>query len=73
MFGQLKWQRGRAAARHVAEELQNAELFIFPGVGHAPAFEIPDRFHAELIRFLKSDPSEPADSSWKESDVGVRR
>ena len=61
-----------AAARHVAEELQNAELVIFPGVGHAPAFEIPDQFHAELIRFLRSDPSEPADQSWTETDVGVR-
>ena len=61
-----------AAARHVAEELQNAELFIFPEIGHAPAFEIPDQFHAELIRFLRSDPSEPADQEWRESDVGRR-
>lgn len=61
-----------AAARHVAEELQNAELVIFPGVGHAPAFEIPDRFHAELVRFLRSDPNEPADQGWRETDIGVR-
>ena len=33
-----------AAARHVAQSLQNAELVVFPGVGHAPAFEIPDEF-----------------------------
>lgn len=61
-----------ARARHVAEELQNAELFIFPGIGHNPVFEIPDRYHAELIRFLRSDPTEPADQSWVNTDVGVR-
>ena len=55
-----------AAARHVAEELQNAELVIFPKVGHAPAFEIPQQFHAELVRFLLSDPDEPADQRWRE-------
>ena len=60
-----------AAARHVAEELQNAELVLFPGVGHVPAFEIPDRYHAELMRFLKSDPSEPADQSWREPSGGI--
>ena len=54
-----------AAARNVAEQLKNAELVIFPTVGHAPAFEIPDQFHAELVRFLKSDPSEPASQSWR--------
>ena len=54
------------AARHVAEELQNAELFIFPGVGHSPHYEIPDQFHAEVIRFLRSDPNEPADQRWRE-------
>ena len=62
-----------AAARHVAEELQNAELVIFPGVGHAPAFEIPDQLHAHLIRFLTSDPNEPADQAWRDTSVEVRR
>ncbi|MEO2157787.1 MAG: alpha/beta hydrolase [bacterium] len=54
-----------AAARNVAEQLQNAELVIFPEVGHAPAFEIPDQFHTELVRFLKSDPSKPASQTWR--------
>jgi pimeloyl-ACP methyl ester carboxylesterase len=54
-----------AAARHVAEELQNAELVLFPGVGHAPHFEAPELFHRELIRFLSSDPNEPADQRWR--------
>lgn len=53
-------------ARHVAESLLNAELVLFPGVGHAPAYEIPDEFHAELIRFLRSDPNEPADQRWRQ-------
>jgi pimeloyl-ACP methyl ester carboxylesterase len=44
-----------AAARNVAKQLPNAELVLFPGVGHNPAFEIPERFHAELVRFLRSD------------------
>ena len=54
-----------AQARHVAESLQNAELVIYPDVGHAPGFEIPERFHADLVRFLKSDPAEPADQGWR--------
>ena len=47
-----------------------AKLFIFPEIGHAPAFEIPDEFHAELIRFLSSDPNELADQEWRQSNVG---
>lgn len=61
-----------ARARHVAEQLQNAELVLFPEVGHAPAFDNPDEFHAELIRFLKSDPNEPADQAWRDSSWGLR-
>ncbi len=52
-------------ARNVAETLRNAELVLFPGAGHVPHFEIPERYHAELIRFLRSDPEEPADRSWR--------
>lgn len=54
-----------AAARNVAERLQNAELVLFPGVGHAPHFEAAEVFHAELVRFLLSDPDEPADRTWR--------
>ncbi|MEQ8858886.1 MAG: alpha/beta hydrolase [Pseudomonadales bacterium] len=42
-------------ARHVAQSLQNAKLILYPDVGHAPGFEIPERFHADLIRFLRSN------------------
>ncbi len=51
-------------ARHVADELQNSALLLYPDVGHAPQIEIPDRFHADLIRFLESDPEQPA-SEWR--------
>jgi len=54
-----------AAARRVAEQLRNAELVIFPGVGHSPHFDNPDEYHAELIRFLLSDPAAPADQGWR--------
>lgn len=49
---------------HVNDELQNSTILLYPGVGHAPQIEIPDQFHADLIRFLTSDPDEPA-SAWK--------
>lgn len=53
-----------AAATHVHNELQNSALLLYPDVGHAPQIEIPDQFHADLIRFLESDPAEPA-SAWR--------
>jgi pimeloyl-ACP methyl ester carboxylesterase len=53
-----------AHARHVADELQNSAILLYPGIGHAPQIEIPDQFHADLIRFLRSDPDEPA-GAWK--------
>jgi pimeloyl-ACP methyl ester carboxylesterase len=59
-----------ADARRVAESLQNAELLLYPNVGHNPQFEHSDQFHADLIRFLRSDPSEPADQGWRDSDWG---
>lgn len=52
-------------ARRLAETLQNAELNLYPGIGHNPHFEYPDQYHADLIEFLRSDPAEPADTSWK--------
>lgn len=61
-----------AAARNVAEQLQNAELLIYPGVGHSPHLDNPEQFHPDLIRFLLSDPAEPADQAWRSTAVGVR-
>ncbi|MEX1032673.1 MAG: alpha/beta hydrolase [Cellvibrionaceae bacterium] len=51
-------------ARNVADQLQNSALLLYPNIGHAPHVEIPDQFHADLIRFLRSDPDQPA-SDWK--------
>lgn len=51
-------------ARMVAETLQNAELNLYPGIGHNPHFENPEQYHADLIEFLRSDPGEPASSDW---------
>lgn len=50
--------------RHVNSELQNSDLLLYPGIGHAPQIEIPDLFHADLIEFLLTDPDEPA-NEWR--------
>ncbi len=47
-------------ARRAVEILPNAEVFLIPNVGHNPHEEVPDIVNAELIRFLGSDPDEPA-------------
>jgi pimeloyl-ACP methyl ester carboxylesterase len=57
-----------ADARRVAESLQNAELLLYPGVGHNPQFENKEQFHADLIRFIGSDPDERANQGWRDSD-----
>lgn len=51
-------------ARRLAESLQNAELNLYPGIGHNPHFEYPEQYHADLIEFLRSDPDVPASSDW---------
>lgn len=50
-------------AKNVANELQNSAIILYPNVGHAPQIEIPDQFHADLVRFLRSDPEQKA-SDW---------
>jgi len=47
-------------ARRALEVFPNAEVFLIPNVGHNPHEEVPDIVNAELIRFLGSDPNEPA-------------
>jgi len=51
-------------AHNAAAALQNGTILLYPGVGHNPQIEIPDRFHADLIRFLRSDPAQPA-REWR--------
>jgi pimeloyl-ACP methyl ester carboxylesterase len=53
-----------ARVNHVHSELPNSALHLYPEIGHNPQVEIPDQFHADLIRFLLSDPNEPA-SEWR--------
>ena len=53
-----------ARVNHVHNELPNSALHLYPEIGHNPQVEIPDQFHADLIRFLGSDPDEPA-SDWR--------
>lgn len=53
-----------ARVTHVHNELPNSALHLYPNIGHNPQTEIPDQFHADLIRFLESDPNEPA-SEWR--------
>jgi len=51
-------------ARNVADRLPNSALLLYPDIGHAPHIEIPDRFHNDLIRFLRSAADQPA-SDWR--------
>lgn len=51
-------------ATRVSQTLPNAALILYPGIGHNPQTEIPDQFHADLIRFATSDPAQPA-SDWQ--------
>jgi pimeloyl-ACP methyl ester carboxylesterase len=54
--GQVDGPDFPALARNVAETIPNAELVLFPGVGHNPHLEAPHLFHPALIRFLRTDP-----------------
>jgi pimeloyl-ACP methyl ester carboxylesterase len=42
-----------ALAKHIANTIPNADLVLFPNVGHVPHIQIPDKFNAELLKFLK--------------------
>ena len=43
----------RELARSAARSIPNARVIIYEGVGHVPHLEIPERFHQDLIGFLK--------------------
>jgi len=42
-----------AAAKHIADSIPNSQLVLFPGVGHVPHIQIPEKFNAELVKFLQ--------------------
>jgi pimeloyl-ACP methyl ester carboxylesterase len=50
-----------AAAKRVADTVQNGQVFIIPGVGHNPQFEAPDKLYPPLLKFLRGE------------DVGIRK
>ncbi|MEX1259100.1 MAG: alpha/beta hydrolase [Gemmatimonadota bacterium] len=53
-----------ADARRAAEALPNAEVVLIPGVGHNPHEKVPEIVNTELVRFLSSDPGDPAAEGW---------
>jgi len=50
--GEVDGPRYPELAAAVAEALPNADLVLFPNVGHNPHLEAPELLHPELIRFL---------------------
>ena len=49
------------AAEVTAERVPDARLIIYPGVGHYPVCECRDRFHDDLLKFLRE--SSPAEAT----------
>jgi len=45
-----------AQATLVSESIPNAELVLFPNVGHSPHLEAPALFRPALLEFLQSEP-----------------
>jgi pimeloyl-ACP methyl ester carboxylesterase len=43
-------------AKHVADTIPGAQLYLVPNAGHVLHFETPDVFNRELLKFLKADP-----------------
>ena len=50
--GERDGQNFPALARHIADTVPGAELFLIPKVGHVPHVQAPEIFNAELLRFL---------------------
>ena len=40
-------------APRAAQAMPNSRLLMLPGVGHVAHLEVPERFHAEVLRFLQ--------------------
>jgi len=50
-------------AKHIADTIPGAQLVLIHGAGHVPHMELPEIFNRELLKFLKSDPPAPGQSS----------
>lgn len=46
-------------AKHIANTIPGAQLFLVPNAGHVLHFEQPDVFNRELLKFLKADAGAP--------------
>jgi pimeloyl-ACP methyl ester carboxylesterase len=44
-----------AQATHVANTVQNGQVYIIPGIGHNPQFEAPELLYPPLLKFLKGE------------------
>jgi len=51
--GELDGENFPALAKHIADTVPNAQLVLFPQVGHVPHIEVPEMFLRELLKFLK--------------------
>lgn len=50
------------ALAEAAAAIPGARLQVFPGVGHSPYWEVPERFDAEVLRFLEGVAPWPSSS-----------
>jgi pimeloyl-ACP methyl ester carboxylesterase len=50
--GELDGQDFPKLAKHIADTVPNAELVIFPRIGHVAHLEAPELFHPALVKFL---------------------
>ena len=48
-------------AKHVADTIPGAQLYLVPNAGHVLHFETPDVFNRELLKFLKANPLDMTD------------
>ena len=53
--GELDGENFPELAKHIADTVPHAQLVIIPKAGHVPHLEMPDTFHRELLKFLKSE------------------
>jgi pimeloyl-ACP methyl ester carboxylesterase len=53
MGGTIDGQNFSEAARHIADTIPGAQLFLEQGAGHVLHYERPDVFNRELLKFLK--------------------
>lgn len=50
----------RSDQETLLEKIANSELLIYPGVGHTPQWEMPEKLAADLVRFIENLKTEKA-------------